>query len=431
MNFGKSEEGEFFIFRALPPCFLLPRSTMTEKDPLASTFPRKHNMSFSDLPFEVLQKRLVPFLDTVSFVRLGRTCRANCHAVRTCDDTVWQAHHENRWQHSVTAPAVGDFRADFLRRAAIDADVRKKINGGTESAESRTEAIVLGYGLDAVDGLKRIELATPSRFCESVLNTMRMVMAVGAWQKLIREHRQSPQSIERGAAIVALLACWDLEGLVNMKSVPILEREIGKKLDVYAAHLSARLRREFPDRQPRLREILAAMQYYFAEHNSDERPRGERFHRFFRAAERDDDHDEFNYSIEIAMMTGQCVPLLLCVIYTAILRRATGIAMKIVSFTGYKILGVDGEDGTRVFVEVCHGGNFSTPESLALPLYHESMNPYEDHERWWRALVHFFLENTAPSPEMRLLLKLFLENENAQFGDEQVVIVTRMASNNE
>ena len=359
---------------------LRPASFYVQKESIMES----SNDSLAGVPMDVFEQCISPCLDDRSVIALASSSRK--YTALFLANTVFSRHLWNtlctrRWQciqfNVSNSSEINYWLEEYRRRFATDVEswsLMKEMKD-IKVLDYRNEELYsrfVAHGMDAMDIFQRRK---------GLLDWQLETMPEAVEKGLIRFHLcqkfrssgsfDSDVPLENGAMWIVqyLISKGFSDTADEPESFSGIQYFVENELDALAIALLQRLRRtagvvegrqggthqEFP-----LRLVLEEMKYIFDKNHEDHQKPGKHI-RPFSGNDRNyySYHNSFIHSV---LATRRGIPITLAIIYSAIVRRATGVQMRAVNLPGHFMIAasVDNEDNEQesglLFVDAFHGG---------------------------------------------------------------------------
>ena len=342
--------------------------------------------ALNSFPLEI-QKQILNCLDWKDLLHL-RATNCNYNSIITNDiQDIWKLRHDSHWPNSkryrksTIAKSISveewsgisgwlihiavvldsqNWIQEFIRRGRVDQSVMSRLTtleSQIDKSQSTHEVwqSLMTDGIDIVDCIKHIirKYPTLNTVGSKVLNGISRCRAYQEWRYLHDRDILSSTNVEDGAVVIAKF--YDNANVISeQRTLHGWEHDIQCQLDYLADLVKRRLMSNKDEEvddiissEFQIRDVIEEMKhiFYFPLFHGN---RGDYYNHT---------NSLINHCI-LKTMTG--IPILLAVIYVAIVRRVCNVDMDIIGLPGHIVVGVPYEEGdpvdSRVFVDPFDNG---------------------------------------------------------------------------
>ena len=382
--------------------------------------------ALSNFPIEI-QKQILKCLDWKDLLNL-RATNCNYNNIITNDiHDIWKLRHDAHWPNSkryrksTIAKSISveewsgisgwlihiavvldsqNWIQEFLRRGRVDQSVMSRLTT-LESQIDKSQSThdvwqsLMTDGIDIVDCIKHIirKYPTLNTVGSKVLNGISRCRAYQEWRYLHDRDILPSTNVEDGAVVIAKF--YDTANVISeQRTLHDWEHDVQNQLDCLAEFVKKNIcinkdievGSEF-----QIRDVIEEMKSLFR--NS---PIFDDIYTFH--GNRDDYYNHTNSLINHCMLkTKTGIPIMLAVIYVAIVRRVCGVDMDIIGLPGHIVVGVPYEEGdpvdSRLFVDPFDNGkilSYADCQEIVsrynMTFNEEMIRPISNEQVWQRML---------------------------------------------
>jgi len=360
--------------------------------------------SLLSVPIDVFEQCITPFFDGQSVVALASSCHRYYDMFLTNDSfsrDLWKILCKRRWkfgrfrirQHCSEASLEDNhWLKEYRRRGATDIktwNFMKELIDITDLDQNEEKySRFVTHGMDAMDLFQKKKGSIEWQFEKMPEAIEKGLIRFHICQKLRLGDSLDPLDndvpLEYGAIWIVqyLFARFSddpstrtLEDGTEPESFLLLQPRVESELDALAQILLQRLHLHVGENDDQhgginqnfpLRLVLEEMKYLFDAQHVDRQKSGNHVPPF--CGNTDNYYSYHNSMIHTILSTRTGIPITLAIIYSAIVRRATGIQLRAVNLPGHFMISanVDDVQGSEIlFVDAFHGGKIMTESEVS------------------------------------------------------------------